>query len=108
MDMKPVEDLKEIKIDIDKKMDILERKYELENSYKLCCGSMTDRRLVEYGSKVLIIFSILVFSMIQIFHSNNTEERTVFIIVLNTILSVFLPSPTIAKKNTSKEVIREK
>lgn len=102
MDMKPVEDLKEIKID----MDILERKYELENSYKMCCGSMTDRRLVEYGSKVLIIFSILVFSMVQVFETKNIEEKTIFIVIINTVLSVFLPSPTIAKKN--KEVIREK
>ena len=99
MDMKPVEDLKDVKIDIDKKMDILERKYELENSYKMCCGSMTDRRLVEYGSKVLIIFSILVFSMVQVFETKNIEEKTIFIVIINTVLSVFLPSPTIAKKN---------
>jgi len=97
--MKPVEDLKDVKIDIDKKMDILERKYELENSYKMCCGSMTDRRLVEYGSKVLIIFSILVFSMVQVFETKNIEEKTIFIVIINTVLSVFLPSPTIAKKN---------
>ena len=69
-----------------------------ENQYKLCCGGSTDARVLTFSSKFLIIFSTLMFSFIMTSLTNDSAEKQVFIVIINTILAVFLPSPQIKEK----------
>ena len=69
-----------------------------ENQYQLCCGGSTDARVLTFLSKFLIIFSTLIFSFVMILLTNDSAEKQVFIVLVNTILAVFLPSPQIKDK----------
>lgn len=77
--------------------EIEDEKYS--NQYNICCGGTTDARVLTFLSKFLIIFSTLIFSFVMILLTNDSAEKQVFIVLVNTILAVFLPSPQIKDKN---------
>ena len=69
-----------------------------ENQYQLCGGGSTDARVLTFLAKFLIIFSTLIFSFVMVLLSSDSAEKQVFIVLINTILAVFLPSPQIKEK----------
>lgn len=78
-----------------------DRKYADEmykNQYQLCFGGSTDGRVLTFMSKFIIVLSTLIFSFIMIITTESSGEKQIFIIIVNTILSVFLPSPSIKDK----------
>lgn len=75
----------------------------LENQYDCCMGNTTDKRILDFIAKFLIIFSILCFSFVMVVSTNDSSERNIFIIIINTILSIFLPSPSIKDKDKSNK-----
>ena len=64
------------------------------NTYQSCCLT-SDKRALEFFLKSGVIFSVLVFSMIQVMTVGNPSERNAFLNVVILILGTFLPSPKI-------------
>ena len=73
-----------------------------ENQCNLCCGGSTDARILTFLAKFLITFSTLTFSFVMMSLTNDSAEKQVFIVIINTILAVFLPSPQIKEKKDEK------
>ena len=82
------------------KMEIQDERYS--NQYQLCCGGSTDARVLSFLAKFLIIFSTLIFSFVMILLTTDSAEKQVFIVLVNTILAVFLPTPSIKDKKDKK------
>ena len=74
------------------KMEVEDAK--LENTYQSCCMT-SDKRALEFFLKSGVIFSVLVFSMLQVITINNSSERNAFLNIVILILGTFLPSPKI-------------
>jgi len=89
---------KDVKIDINDelyKKEIINRmKIEDENIYKSCCLT-SDKRALEFFFKSGVIFSILLFCMLQVMTVSNASERNAFLNIVILILGTFLPSPKI-------------
>lgn len=64
------------------------------NACQSCCLT-SDERALEFFLKSGVIFSVLVFSMIQVMTVGNPSERNAFLNVVILILGTFLPSPKI-------------
>lgn len=64
------------------------------NTYRSCCLT-SDKRALEFFLKSGVIFSVLIFSMIQVMTVENSAERNAFLNVVILILGTFLPSPKI-------------
>ena len=64
------------------------------NTYQSCCLT-SDKRALEFFLKSGVIFSVLVFSMIQVMTVGNPSERNAFlnVVILNHV--TILPSPKI-------------
>ena len=75
----------------------LERLNEMENQYQIFCGSnqTTDKRILEWGAKCLVLFSVLIFAMVSVV--KHDENQALFLNLIVLILSVFLPTPSIKK-----------
>lgn len=77
----------------------LERMNDIENnySYDTCCGKMgTDKRLLEFGTKFIVILGILIWAVSMSLKKDNNQ---VYVNIIVCILSVFLPSPKISTNN---------
>eukprot|EP00466_Bigelowiella_natans_P001943 jgi/Bigna1/140710/aug1.57_g15418 len=74
------------------KMEVEDAK--LENTYQSCCMT-SDKRALEFFLKSGVIFSVLVFSMLQVITINDSSERNAFLNIVILILGTFLPSPKI-------------
>ena len=72
---------------------------EIENQYGTCCGNTTDRRLLEFGAKCSVLFSILCFSFMMV--SRDDKNSQVYINIILVIMSIWIPSPGIDKKPKS-------
>lgn len=105
-------ELKEIKI-LDEKhikayQDEIINRIKLENTSKIntfesCCGSRVSKELINFIAKFMIIFSILLFSFYMVLSSTNNSDKNIFIIIINSIFSVFIPSPSYKEKTTKEE-----
>ena len=74
------------------KMEIEDNK--LDNTYQSCCLT-SDKRALDFFLKSGVIFSVLIFSMIQVMTVTNASERNAFLNVVMLTLGNFLPSPKI-------------
>lgn len=92
-----------------KLQDEIVEKMRIENTRKMdqlqsCCGSVISRDLINFSSKFCVIFAILIFSFFMVVNTKDNSEKNIFIIIINTILSIFLPSPSYkSKKQKSKD-----
>ena len=73
------------------------------NQHQLFCGGSTDARVLSFLAKFLIVFSTLTFSFVMMSLTNDSAEKQVFIVLVNTTLAVFLPSPQIKEKKDENE-----
>eukprot|EP00466_Bigelowiella_natans_P019479 jgi/Bigna1/144376/aug1.87_g19084 len=78
--------------------EMLHRK-ELEdekfvNTHQSCCLT-SDERALEFFLKSGVMFSVLMFSMIQVVTVGNVAERNAFLNIVILTLGTFLPSPKI-------------
>ena len=81
---------------------ILKHKLELDNKefnneFKSCCGMTLDKRVLNIINKTLIIFIVLIFSLLQLFLTNDTIEKQLYLNIVMLILGTAI-SPKSSKK----------
>ena len=70
----------------------------IENQFSTCFGTTTDKRVLEFFTKNVIIYSVLFFSMLQVYRSTGSDERSIWVNIITMILGTFLPSPSLNRK----------
>ena len=87
----------------DKKIDTsitkIERLNDIENQYETCAcwgNGKTDRRLLEFMSKFIVLLTVLLFSCTMT--AIGDGDKNIYINLIVMILSIFLPSPSIKNK----------
>ena len=74
----------------------LERKIAVENTWRSCCLK-TDRRAVIYFSQFGLSASVVVLCIYQLLTKNDCNSNQLFLGLLTLILGVYLPTPKISK-----------
>lgn len=75
----------------------LERLNEIENQYDCCVnGATTDKRILNFTAKCMVLFSILIFSFVMI--SKQDENSSIYINIILIIMSIWIPSPKISSQ----------
>lgn len=82
----------------------------IQNTYSShCCSSKfkIDRRLLTFLTQTLVILTVLIFAMYQAVRIKGPQRET-YVIIITTILSVYLPSPTLPNLTPEKKDSSEK
>jgi hypothetical protein len=74
----------------------LERKLEVENTWNSCCLK-TDRRAVIYFTSFSLSASVLVLCIYQLLTKDDCNSNQLFLGLLTFILGVYFPNPKIQK-----------
>lgn len=84
---------------IENKVEIQNRKmskFEQENYWKSCCGSIVDRRTLTYVVQVIASFGAIVFCMAKIWNADQQEcsgeDITIWVSLLSTIIGAYIPT----------------
>ena len=85
-------DSRNVNIEIKKELN------ELENDWHSCCGSIIDKRLLEFCTKTMVILFVLLFCVIRILTHDNKEENNIYFNFIVLIAGSFLPSPSLKIK----------
>lgn len=68
--------------------------------YECCSGfHRVDKRLLNFIMQICILASILIFSMISYSTTDNQSEKTTFLVIISSIMSVFLPTPKLPQRD---------
>tara|TARA_R110001606_G_scaffold375788_1_gene534184 strand:- start:268 stop:606 length:339 start_codon:yes stop_codon:yes gene_type:complete len=78
------------------RIDELERKLNVENTWRSCCLK-TDRRAVIYFSQMIISVGVMGFSCYQLVNLENCEAQSLYSGLLSLVVGIYLPQPKIAK-----------
>ena len=76
-------------------MERLEKLNDIENQHDTCLGGSTDKRLLEFVTKMVVLFCVLVFSCVMV--AKHDENQQVYINLIAMILSILFPSPGVIK-----------
>ena len=69
------------------------------NEWRSCCFT-SDRRCVKFLAQLSITLLMMIFSMYKIIESDEcSSDKQVFSSILTMCLSIWLPAPTISKKD---------
>ena len=63
-------------------------------SYESCCGKI-DKECFDFVSRMILIFSVLVFAMIQVNIVKDVNQHQIYLSIITSILGYMLPSPTL-------------
>ena len=79
-----------------------EKNEEGEDSYRTCCGNgRTDRRLLMFSSQFCFSMITVGFCLYKLGSSTDTETTSIYLPILSSTMSLWLPSPSIKyKRNT--------
>ena len=81
------------------RVDSDERHFRRSNFWKSCCGTVIDKRSLQYFVQVTISATVMVFCMYKISNSEKgdcdcqQEDNTVYIALLSSIIGYYIPSP---------------
>jgi hypothetical protein len=64
-----------------------------ENLYKSCCAGTSDKRLLKFIIQSTISLSIMGFSMYMLSSGVECSEQSIYVGILTSIFSIWLPSP---------------
>lgn len=71
-------------------------KFEQENYWKSCCGSIVDRRTLTYVVQVIASFGAIIFCMAKIWNADQQEcsgeDITIWVSLLSTIIGAYIPT----------------
>ena len=66
------------------------------NEWKLCCSN-SSKSFVKFLVQVLLGFTIILFSMVQIFRG--VEGQSIYFSLISGTLGIFFPHPTLGEDN---------
>lgn len=74
---------------------MLKKIEEKEETYMLnsCCSVPSDKRLLIFVSSLMISLIVLVFSCYQLTRNLGCNSDTVYVSLITSILSIWIPSP---------------
>jgi hypothetical protein len=78
------------------RIEELERKLEVENTWTSCCLK-TDRRAVIFFSQFGLSTSVVILCIYQLLTRDDCNSNQLFLGLLTLILGVYLPQPKITK-----------
>lgn len=81
---------------------IRQRVDERNGVYRSCC-TMIDSRVLTFAVQSAVIIIILLFAMYQAATNTSVEARQTYIVIVTTILSVYLPTPKVTKKQAQEK-----
>lgn len=82
--------LKRKKFEVD--LELQQERYE--NTYDTCCSGSTDRRLIQYASKLTISLIVLAFSCIQIYRADPCDGNLpLYSSLLTMVLGAWIKTP---------------
>ena len=64
-----------------------------ENLYQSCCAGTSDKRLLKFIIQSTISLSIMGFSMYMLASGVECSEQSIYVGILTSIFSIWLPSP---------------
>jgi hypothetical protein len=79
----------------DSKVDVLRVNENLEENWQLCC-SVLHKAEVVFFVQIIFLFTIMVFSMVQII--NKVDNQEIYFSLLSSCIGIIIPSPTITAK----------
>lgn len=62
--------------------------------YESCCGHI-DKDCFDFIIRMIFIFCILIFSMIQLILHKDNEKQQVYLSIVTSIMGYMIPSPTL-------------
>ena len=80
----------ELKVQTD--TDVLNANTDPEQNWRLCC-SVLHKAEVVFFVQIIFLFTIMLFSMIQIIHKAESQE--IYFSLLSSCIGIIVPSPTI-------------
>ena len=72
--------------------DVLNTNTDPEQNWRLCC-SVLHKAEVVFFVQIIFLFTIMIFSMIQIINKANSPE--IYFSLLSSCIGIIVPSPTI-------------
>ena len=91
---------RDLKRKLVQKLDVENERFK--NTLTSCCFRI-DRRFVELILKFSVILSVLVFSIIKLYISEDATDKTIFLNLVSLILGTFLQAPSITNKEKDKK-----
>jgi hypothetical protein len=76
-------------------MPLEEKDFENDpNIYKSCCIGQSDKRLLKFIVQTVISLSLVGFSFYMLSSGVDCSEQAVYVSILTSVLSLWLPSPS--------------
>ena len=72
--------------------DVLNTNTDPEQNWRLCCSVLHKAEIV-FFVQIIFLFTIMIFSMIQIINKANSPE--IYFSLLSSCIGIIVPSPTI-------------
>jgi len=72
----------------------IEQKNGLRAKYESCCGNI-DKECFDFVVRMIFIFSVLLFSMIQVMVVKDTNQHQIYLSIITSILGYMIPSPSL-------------
>lgn len=79
-------------MDVKADTDVLNANTDPEQNWRLCC-SVLHKAEVVFFVQIIFLFTIMLFSMIQII--NKAESQEIYFSLLSSCIGIIVPSPTI-------------
>jgi hypothetical protein len=79
---------------LDQNLSIARKVYD--NELRSCCFYL-DKRVMEYFTKIIVLFIFCVFFCVQLFRIDNCDSNQLYSSLLTLCLGIFLPSPRLTK-----------
>ena len=64
------------------------------NVWRSCCF-VADKRVIVFSSQLIIAFSVITFSFVQLARNNECEHNQLYVGLVTMIIGIFLPSPRV-------------
>jgi hypothetical protein len=80
---------------MDSKVDILHMNDDPVELWTLCCSSLHKAEIV-FFVQVIFLFTIMIFSMIQII--NKADSSEIYFSLLSSCIGIIIPSPSLSSK----------
>lgn len=79
-------------MDVKADADVLNANTDPEQNWQMCC-SVLHKAEVVFFVQIIFLFTIMIFSMIQII--NKAESQEIYFSLLSSCIGIIVPSPTI-------------